>query len=306
MDPQIRNMLKILENNPMPDPRTTPLDRIRSMERLAVSQVPEISVRSVRDTVFRLPGRDLKVRIYDDAGSDCAILYLHGGGFVLGSIETHDAMCRYMAKHSGAKVFSVDYRLAPESKFPAAAEDAIDSYAYLMEHSPDFGISSERICIAGDSAGGNLTAVACAMAKMRGLRQPRLQALFYPVVGPDFASESYREYGDGLILTHDLMSWFSDQYLNGPQDALDPRFSPILLPDLSGLADAVIVTAEYDPLRDQGETYAERLRRHGVNVTAIRVSGMVHGFLSSAFYISRAAEDTLRMVSSLIGSRLRE
>lgn len=122
MDPQIRNMLKILENNPpMPDPRTTPLDRIRSMERLAVSQVPEISVRSVRDTVFRLPGRDLKVRIYDDAGSDCAILYLHGGGFVLGSIETHDAMCRYMAKHSGAKVFSVDYRLAPESKFPPAA-----------------------------------------------------------------------------------------------------------------------------------------------------------------------------------------
>ncbi len=232
------------------------------------------------------PGRGgpIRARVYRPGDGERlpAVVYYHGGGFVLGNIETHDHVCRRVARLSGAVVVSVDYRLAPEHKFPAAVEDAYDAAKWVADNYHKLGIDNGKIAVAGDSAGGNLATVTALVARDRGEDFLKYQVLIYPVVihmkipTPSRLEYSTPEYP---ILTAQLMAWFAAQYFSKPEDALSPYASPLLAKP-QGLPPALIITAEYDPLRDEGEIYAAHLRQHGVEAVATRYTGVTHGFIN--------------------------
>src|SRR6185295_2919525 len=208
------------------------------------------------------------------------LIYFHGGGFVICSLDTHDGECRRLANASGCAVISVDYRLAPENKYPAAAEDAYAATEYIAEHAAEFGIDPQRIAVAGDSAGGNLATVVATLARDRGGPLLKFQLLIYPLV--DFAdnSPSMQEYAKDYFLTRESMDWFTDCYLPNRAAARQPSASPKNAEDVRGLPPAMILTAEFDPLRDQGEAYARKLKSAGVPVELKRYDGMIHAFFS--------------------------
>lgn len=225
---------------------------------------------------------DVRVRVYRPAGATgAAIVYFHGGGWVLGSIETHDRQCRQLAGGSGATVFNVEYRRAPEYPFPAAYDDAFAVTRQVLELGASLGVDSNRVGLAGDSAGGNLAA-AVALG-CRGAASPdiRAQLLVYPAVDAEMTSASYDENASGPFLSRKEMVWFYNHYQIG-HDAKDWRLSPLHADDLSGLPPALVVTAELDPLRDEGEAYANRLANAGVRATAVRYAGVSHGFFGWA------------------------
>ena len=238
-------------------------------------------VRSVEDVVLPGPAGDLPARTYRPNGDGAAptIVFLHGGGFVIGDLDTHDDHCRLLCAEVGAVVLSVDYRLAPEHPFPAGFEDCLAATRWAAEHVDELGGDADRIAVAGDSAGGNLSAAVALAARDGG---PRLaaQLLLYPSV--DFTEDgdhpSRISNGEGLFLTADDMRWFGDQYVQDPALRTDPRSSVLLAQDLSGLPPAIIATAEFDPLRDEGEAYAAALEKAGVEVDARRYDGLIHGF----------------------------
>ena len=281
-DMDIGNLRNRMDNNPF------------TKEDIQIGKTTDISIGD-----GKIPAR----LYYPRDGTSSLILYFHGGGFVFGSLESHDAVCRRAARESGSKVLSVDYRLAPEHKFPAAVEDAFTAYSWARKNAKTLGIDPNRIALAGDSAGGNLSATTSLMIKDRGVEKPMLQVLFYPDLGPDFFSQSLREFSDGYFLTRDQIDWFGDMYLGNKADALNPYFSPVLHPDLSGLPEAVIITGEYDPLRDQGETYVAKLESAGIPVTGMRAMGMIHGFLNFTLVVPAAA-GIADMVWSLVGKKL--
>ena len=205
------------------------------------------------------------------------MVYFHGGGFVIGDVESYDPFCRTLANASRSLVLSVDYRLAPEHKFPAAANDAIDSATWAVKNAERLGVR-EGVVLAGDSAGGNLAAVAALRCRDRGVAL-KAQVLIFPFTSFDPVSRSSVEYGESYYLTRKQGAWFGAQYLSRPEDVLDPMFSPILAGNFKGLPPSLVVTAEYDPLRDQGEAYADALADAGVAVTSVRVRGVTHGFI---------------------------
>lgn len=263
----------------------------------------EIKIAEVRNLNIPVDGGNIKARLYSNNETEALVIYFHGGGFVFGNIDTHDPVCRFLARESGCKVLSVDYRLAPEYRFPTAVNDAYGAYFWALENSNQLGISKERICIAGDSAGSNLCAVLSVKARDNGVRVPRMQLLFYPVVAADTASKSQREFSDGYFLTGAMSAWFMKQYMNSPVDLISPDFAVLNAGNLSGLPETIIFTAEYDPLRDQGETFLSKLRSSGTQATGIRALGMIHGFVSF-FGISRSARNYLLMASGLVGEIL--
>ena len=205
-------------------------------------------------------------------------------------LDTHDGVCRQLANRAGCAVVSVDYRLAPEAKFPAGPEDCYAAARYAAEHAGELGVDAARIAVAGDSAGGNLAAVVALMARAR--RGPALchQLLVYPVTNHDFETASYHENAEGYLLTRAMMQWFWGHYLATPEAGEDPWASPLREPDLSGLPAATVLTAEYDPLRDEGEAFAERLRAAGVPTSLTRYDGMFHGFFGMTAAIDRARD----------------
>lgn len=209
-----------------------------------------------------------------------ALVYLHGGGFALGSRDSHDGLCRYVAEHTPCVVVSVEYRLAPEHKFPAAVDDSVAALRWVQAHAKELGIDPARIAIGGDSAGGNLSAVTCLEQKRDGVMQPRLQVLLYPATDLTRAMPSHRVYGNGFLLDRQDVDWFVDQYVRSKDDLLDPRGSPLFAKDFTGLPPALVVTAGFDVLRDEGEAYARKLEDAGVRVMLHRDPGMVHGYLS--------------------------
>jgi acetyl esterase len=207
-----------------------------------------------------------------------ALLYFHGGGFVIGSIDTHDRLCRRLANLSGCMVLSVDYRLAPEHRFPAAVDDAFATLAWLRREAASLGIDVDRIAVGGDSAGGTLAAACAVHARDHGW-PIALQLLIYPGVSPDQSTPSHRAFSEGYLLDSKLIDWFFAQYLRSPGDRNDWRFAPLVHPDLRGVAPAWIALAQYDPLVDEGRLYCERLRAHGVVADCRIFDGMIHSFM---------------------------
>lgn len=264
----------------------------------------KVDVGDVRDFEISVKDGTLNARLYiPKVDSDSLVVYFHGGGFVFGNTESYDGLLRFLCRHSGCRVLSVDYRLAPEHKFPTAVEDALAAYRWALENAAEIGADKTRIAIAGDSAGGNLCASISVICRDRGIKLPAFQALFYPVVAPDVTSKSQRDFSQGLFMTGAMASWFMKQYLNSREELMDPRYN-VLSGNLAGLPETFVFTAEYDMLRDQGETFVSQLRKQGTSATGVRALGMVHGFLS--FYeFSEAARNYLMMASKLVGASMK-
>jgi acetyl esterase len=243
------------------------------------------------------------VRLYVPEGAATpspALVYFHGGGWVIGSLETHENLCKALANRSGARVVAVDYRLAPEHGWPAAAEDCYAVSCHMAEHGAAHGIDGARLAVGGDSAGGNLAAVVALLARERGGPRLRHQVLIYPVTDHDFERPSYRENGSDYFLTTDAMRWFWDHYVPDRGQRNHWSAAPLRAEKLAGLPPATVITAEYDPLRDEGEAYAERLREAGVPVTCSRYDGQIHGFVSMLDLL-----DAGRRAADQIGTALR-
>lgn len=285
LHPEVRALLEMMDAQGMPplesqDPAEARAARVEGMKMMGGAP---IALDRVEDMTIPGPGGQIPVRVYARESGDRrpALVYFHGGGFVFGNLDTHDAVCRSLAKESGAVVISVDYRLAPEHKFPAAVEDSYAATLWVAANAEHLGIDSNRIAVGGDSAGGNLATVVAMRCRDAGGPKLALQVLIYPVTDcSSFETESHRELADGYFLTRSAMEWFTGHYLPSAEEKRNPEASPLLARNLKGLPPAVVITAEFDPLRDEGEAYAKRLKDAGVPVTVSRYPGMIHGFVS--------------------------
>lgn len=289
------------------------------LEQLAASGAPplhELSVAEARQVIVALfgtqggpepvgavadrtiPGAagEMPARIYTPRGTGPfpMLVYFHGGGWVIGNLEAYDATCRALTNAAGCVVVAMEYRLAPEHKFPAAPEDCYAATQWVAAHATAIGGDPARLALGGDSAGGNLTAVVAQMVRDRGGPVLCCQLLVYPVTDHNYDTASYRENAEGYLLTRDAMVWFWNHYLRSPADGSNPMASPLRADNLRGLPPAMVITAEFDPLRDEGEAYAARLQEAGVPVTLKRYDGMIHGFFSLGTVLEqgkRAIED---------------
>lgn len=273
----------------------------RNARAVLAPEPPEMG--AVRDIKIG-EGGAIPARLYRPLGSAPnaalpALIYFHGGGWVIGDLDTHDVVCRQIANGSGAAVVSVDYRLAPEHKFPAAVEDAIAATAWIAAHGTTLGIDTARLAVGGDSAGGNLAAVVALDARDRDGPKLIQQTLIYPATESTMSHPSHERFAEGLLLTRPTMKWFLGHYLRGAEDLADWRVSPLRATSLADLPPALVLTAGYDPLCDEGEDYAARLAAAGVPVTRVRVEGMIHGFLTMGKLIP-AANEAVAMIAAAL------
>ena len=295
----------------VPPTLSTPVSELRSATEALVAQIPPPSLRcAVEDRLVEGDGSSLIVRLYRPdhlETTGAGVILLHGGGWVLGDLDGYDGFADRLAMDSGCLVASVGYRLAPEHPFPAAVEDAYRATRWLSEEAGALSIDPGRLGVVGDSAGGNLAAVVSLMARDRGGPPLALQALIYPVTRCSWDPEDFSQEGDSSILTAEAMAWFCRAYLPDDADGNDPNASPLLAPDLRSLPPTFLMTAEVDPLAEQGRAYGDRLRAAGVPVTQIEAAGMFHGFLSFAGALPAADEAfddlTARIRSTLTGPR---
>jgi acetyl esterase len=282
LDPAAQALIDAMDQS---FPKLEELDAAEA-RRLAKEMMPPVDspepVASVEDRTVPGPETPIPIRVFRPQGTPPfpGVVFFHGGGWVIGDLDSHDSLCRRMTNEVGAVVVSVDYRLAPETKFPGPAEDAFAATRWVSDHAAELDIDPGRLAVAGDSAGGNLAAVVALMARDRGGPHLGFQLLVYPVTDHRFDTESYDLNGTGYFLTRDDMKWFWRHYLAAPADGDDPYASPLRAPDLGGLPPAMVVTAEYDPLRDEGEAYGRRLQDAGVDTTIHRQDGVFHGFFS--------------------------
>ncbi|MBT2689378.1 alpha/beta hydrolase [Bacillus sp. ISL-47] len=280
LDPQAKFLLEQMEAMGAPPMSSlTPEEARQTTDFSALAGEPE-EVGKVENKKISGPGGDIPVRIYTPKGEGPfpALVYYHGGGWVIGDLETVDVPCRLLTNLANCVVVSVDYRLAPEHKFPAAADDSYAAAKWVAENAASIAVDPSRIAVGGDSAGGNLAAVVALMARDKGEISLAYQMLIYPVTNHSYATESYTENADGYLLTKDSMVWFWNHYLQDEEAGKNPYASPLQAKDLSGLPPALVLTGEFDPLRDEGEAYAQRLKEAGVPVEAKRYDGMIHGF----------------------------
>jgi acetyl esterase/lipase len=293
--PEVQLALAMLERRREPPPETlsAPEARRRRQRLSAVYAGKPTPVGAVADLEI---GPGLRARHYAPAEPGAPhplLVYYHGGGFTYGDLETHDGVCRILCRHAGAHVLAVDYRLAPEHPFPAAVEDARAALRWAFANAGALGADPERVGVGGDSAGGNLAAVVSQLAARDGGPPPVLQLLIYPATDFSRRRRSRELFGEGFLLTNSEMDWFETNYLGAERThARDPRASPLLAEDLSGLAPAYVVTAAFDPIRDEGEEYAEALRQAGTPVTLRRFPGFIHAFIAGAG-VSRNARDAM-------------
>jgi acetyl esterase len=287
IDPAAAALIEVLEQHvPRIERGVTSAAEARAIAK-QLPRAPDVEpVGAVEDRTIPGPAGDIPVRVYRPAGSPDprpGVVYFHGGGFVICDLDTHDGACRRLANALDAVVCSVDYRLAPEDRWPAAAEDAYAATRWVGDHAAELGVDAGRLVVAGDSAGGNLTAVAAQMARDRAGPPLAFQLLVYPVIDLSDDRHGYpsqTENAEGFFLTNNQMEWYRDQYLAADADGEEPYASPIKASSLAGLPPACVVTAEMDPLRDEGEAYARALEAAGVPVTMHRAPGMFHGFFN--------------------------
>ncbi len=279
LDPEVQPVLDMFEALGVPDPATVTPDELRAA---MVMPPPEHPTPVARIEAREIPGADgpIAARIfYPDSDDAPLLLYFHGGGWVVGDVSSHDEVCRQLCAGAGCVVISVNYRLAPETPFPGGLEDCYAATRWAADQADALGGDAKRLVVAGDSAGGNLAAAVCLLARDRGGPDIYHQLLIYPVTDRDFDRPSYRENADGYLLTRGMMQWFWQQYLSDPDQADNPLAVP-LHGDLSGLPAATVITAGFDPLRDEGQAFAAKLIAAGVEVEHREFKGMIHGFVS--------------------------
>jgi acetyl esterase len=283
LDPQAQAFLEQLAAANAPPLHELTIEQARQVivDLFGTKEAPE-PVGAVAHHQISGAAGDLPARIYTPQGGGPfpILVYFHGGGWVIGNLEAYDATCRALTNAADCMVVAMEYRLAPEHKFPAAPEDCYAAARWVAANATALGGDPARMAIGGDSAGGNLTAVVAQMARDRGGPSFVYQLLIYPVTDHQYNTVSYRENADGYLLTRDAMAWFWTCYLRSEADGQSPLASPLRAESLRGLPPALIITAEFDPLRDEGEAYAARLRAAGVPVTLTRYPGMIHGFFS--------------------------
>ncbi|MDB5986885.1 MAG: alpha/beta hydrolase fold-containing protein [Nevskia sp.] len=284
LDPNAAKVLAAMAGQPTLDMMTPPQARAMFSTAFPTMQAAKPAVAEVRDLAAEGTQGSIPLRLYRPAGSQAAamlpgIVFFHGGGWVIGDLETYDNICRLLCNAAGCAVVSVDYRLAPEHKFPAAAVDAFDALRWVAAHAAGLGIDAARLAVAGDSAGGNLAAVVSLMARDAGGPALKHQLLFYPVTDLSGETESYRVNGSDYFLTQTLMRWFGDHYVNDVGDRIDWRASPLLAHKHGELPSATVLVCGFDPLRDEGVAYAAVLQGAGVPTQLIRADSQIHGYL---------------------------
>ncbi|HZR69020.1 MAG TPA: alpha/beta hydrolase [Burkholderiales bacterium] len=307
LDPQARAYLDAAARASAPEPSDLAAVRraYRDSRRALAPATPEVA--QTRALEIPGPAGAVPARYYRGYGAEAGaplpcLVYFHGGGWVCGDLDTHDTVCRGIANHARCAVVSVDYRLAPEHRFPAAVDDAAAALAWVLANAAALDAHPERIVVGGDSAGGNLAAVAALMARDAGGPAPALQVLFYPVTDLGLESASYARLAQGYGLTREDMRWYRGHYLGAEEDAADWRASPLRARDVSGLPPAYVVTAGFDPLHDEGEAYARRLADAGVAVTYECFEGQIHGFLLMGGVMA-AARHAVYRIGQAIRSR---
>ncbi len=279
VEPATQGLLQMLEEAGGPDiSEQTPEEARAGIAGFAALQAGAPEPARVENRTVPGPAGDIPVRIYASAGEHLpVVMFYHGGGWVLGDIDSHDGTCKQLLSEIGdAVIVSVDYRLAPEHKYPAAADDCYAAAVWVAEHGAEIGADGSRMAVAGDSAGGNLSAVVSQMARDRGGPQIAAQVLHVPVTDHNFDTGSYQDNAEGLLLTRASMVWFWDHYLPNAEAGQEAYASPLRADDLSGLPPALIQTAEYDPLRDEGEAYGAAIAAAGGDVSVRRYDGVVH------------------------------
>jgi len=302
LDLDVQLLLRIAAFSPPPEKGSVEDVRRRSRRSAAVLAGAPMPVDRVESLAVSGPGGELGARLYSPSSGRATpplLVYLHGGGWAGGDLDTHDAPCRFLATHAGTRVLAVDYRRAPEHRFPAAVDDALAALRWVAGHAAELGADPARIAVGGDSAGGNLAAVASRLARDRGDPLPALQLLLYPVTDLSYKRPSYRLFGEGFFLDETDMDWYRERYLPDPAAAGDSRASPLIAEDLAGLPPAYVVTAGFDPLRDEGEAYVAALRAAGVRAALRRHPGLVHGFAAYAAVVPAARAAMLEAAGAL-------
>jgi acetyl esterase len=297
---RIAGQVRPLYTQTLAEARAADLAEIR-----AGAGTPE-PVHEVRDLTMPAGGGDLPLRLYRPSGQPGlpALVYFFGGGWTLGQIDTCDGICRTLANAAGCAVIAVGYRLAPEHKFPAPVRDCYDALCWIAGHAEELGVDAGRLAVGGDSAGGNLAAAVTLLAKQQDGPPLAAQLLVYPNTCFDAGTESLRENDDPSMFNRRSVDWYWSHYLSSPSDGADPLASPLLAEDHTGLPPALVITAEYDPLRDEAEQYAHRLAAAGVPTTVSRYDGMMHGFFLMYPVLDggrRAVDEAVRFLRARLG-----
>ena len=314
LDAEARMLLDLMEEaNKAGRPKLETLPH--AIGRQAVDKMSEdgeaepMEVAEVADGGFMGPGGEIRFRRYRPlgvaAGSLPTLIYYHGGGFVIGTIETHDSTCRRLANRSRCQVISIDYRLSPEHPFPAPTDDAIATFRHIRDNARSFGADPTRLAVGGDSAGGALAAVVCQAMRDQKEAGPAFQMLIYPATDSSRESGSRKAFAEGYFLTKSLMDWFWKAYVPAGTDLSDLRLSPLLATSFEGLPPAFVLTAGYDPLRDEGRAYADRLIDAGVKTTYVNYPGTIHGFFSMTRFLKqglRANDEAAAVMGAFFGT----
>ena len=291
LDPQAQQVLDQMAALGLPpNHMVSPQQARENMRNRPRVDGPEVA--KVEDRTVSWRDAEVPVRIYTPAGTGPfpILIWCHGGGMVVGDLETADATARHLTVETGCVTVSVDYRLAPETKFPGACDDCYAAAVWASDNAASIQGDASRMAVGGDSAGGNLAAVVAQMARDRANPDLAFQLLVYPMTSLDFETSSYVDNADGYLLTRDSMKWYWDQYLGAPDDPNHPYAVPSRAGSFKNLPPALVITAEFDPLRDEGEAYAKSLEAAGVATTCTRYDGMIHGFFGMSGTIDKAGQ----------------
>ncbi len=304
LDPQITALLEQMQEQGVPPVETMTPTRAREVKNPVFSKLaaPAEDLAGVEDLLIPGKGVEIPIRIYTPLGRGPfpILVYFHGGGWLIGNLDTHDSVCRSLANRSGCLIVSVDYRLSPENKFPAAVEDAYAATKWVADNAARISGDAGRLAVGGDSSGGNLATVVCLLSRENRAPSIGLQVLIYPVTDvSSLDTNSYHRHGEGYVLTRNSMRYYRDHYITNQEELRNPLVSPLLAENLKGLPPAFILAAEFDVLLDEVEGYARRLQEAGVSVQFSLFNGLIHGFFCWGGVVDRARDAIDETASAL-------